>query len=177
MIDLEDKRWEGLKGGYKVIYDPRPVLRDLEAGSPVEPIWEELWLELHHQHDIGEVSYAAVPFLVRHISRSTKPDWNSYGLVAVVEIERHRKGNPPVPAWISDAYFEAWRELLTLASRDLQATDDPITVRTILGVIALAKGELKLGAFIVQSDTSEIDEYLETHDAWSRFYPDGSPPL
>jgi hypothetical protein len=170
MIDFDDKRWEGLNGGYKIVYDPRPALRELESGSPVEPIWHELWEDLHHQGDVGEASYAAVPYLVRHISRSEKPDWNPYGLVAVVEIERHRKGNPPLPRWIADAYSEAWGELLSLASRDLQATDDPITVRTILGVMALTKGELKLGAFIVESDTSEIAEFLETRSAWSSFY-------
>jgi hypothetical protein len=170
MIDFDDKRWDGLKGGYKIIYDPRPALRELESGSPVESIWEEFWEDLHHQGVIGEASYAAVPFLVRHISRSKKPDWNPYGLVAVVEIERHRKGNPPLPNWLADAYFQAWEELLPIASRDLIVTDDPITVRTILGVMALAKGELRLGAFIVDSDTSEIDEFLETRSAWSSCY-------
>ncbi len=41
--------------------------------------------------------------------------------------------------------------------------------------MALAKGQLKLGAFIVNSDSSEIDEFLETRSAWSSFYsePDG----
>ena len=83
MIDFDDKRWEGLKGGYKIAYDPRPALRELESGNPVDPIWDELWEDLHHQDTIGEASYAAVPHLVRHISRSQKPDWNPYGLVAV----------------------------------------------------------------------------------------------
>jgi hypothetical protein len=69
-----------------------------------------------------------------------------------------------------DAYFQAWEELLLVASRDLKVADDPITVRTILGIMALAKGELKLGAFIVDSDPSEIDEFLETRSAWSSFY-------
>src|SRR5436190_1921802 len=176
MIDFDDKRWESLEGGYKIVYDPRPALRELESGSPVQPIWNEFWEDLHHQGDIGDASYASVPFLIRHISRTKKPDWNSYGLVAVVEIERHRKGNPPLPDWIADAYFQAWEELLPYASRDLIVAHDPITVRTILGVMALAKGQLKLGAFIVDSDTSEIDEFLETRSAWSSFYsePDGA---
>ena len=60
MIAFDDKRWEGLKGGYKVLYDPRPALRELESGSPVEPIWKELWEDLHHQGDIGEASYCSV---------------------------------------------------------------------------------------------------------------------
>src|SRR5436190_18917394 len=70
MIDFDDKRWEGLKGGYKIAYDPRPALRELESGNPVDPIWDELWEDLHHQDTIGEASYAAVPHLIRHISRS-----------------------------------------------------------------------------------------------------------
>ena len=97
MISFDDKRWEGLMGGYKLVYDPRPALRKLESSSAaIEPIWHELWEDLHHQGDVGEASYAAVP------SRSAEPDWNPYGLVAVVEIERHRKGNPPLPEWIAD---------------------------------------------------------------------------
>ena len=170
MIDFDAKRWESLKGGYKILYDPRPALRKLESDGSFDSIWDELRRNLHHQGDIGEASYAVVPYLVRHIAKSEKLDWNPYGLIAVVEIERHRKGNPLLPPWMVQAYCQAWEELLTLANRDLKATNDSLAVRMILGVMALAKGELKLGTFIVESDSSEIDEFLETRSAWSSFY-------
>ena len=65
MLELEDERWDGLKGGYRVPYDPRPALRKLYAQEDVGAAWEDLWQGLYHQGDVGEASYAAVPHLVR----------------------------------------------------------------------------------------------------------------
>jgi hypothetical protein len=170
MIDFNDAHWQGLKGGRKTDYDPRPALRRLLAGDPAQPIWDEFWEELHHQGNIGDASYASVPFVITFISRSAAPDYNAYGLISIVEIERHSKDNPAIPDWLVPSYRQAWKDVLSLASRDIGKADDAITIRTILGVMALAKGELKLGAFIAKSDTSEIDEFLEEHDAWSSHY-------
>ena len=61
-------------------------------------VWDELWDELNHQGEVGVASYAAVPELVRIAGGATCRDWNIYGLVATIEVERHRKGNPSVPA-------------------------------------------------------------------------------
>ncbi len=166
-MPLDDPRWKTLQGGYKIPYDPTPALRRLEAG---EDAWDELWDELHHQGDIGEASYAAVPHLVR-IGRSLPSrDWNLYGLVSTIEIERHRKTNPALPAWMAESYRAAWHELLEVALEDLTSSNEPESVRSILGVLALAKGELQLGALIAHSDSSEIAEILEEYTAWSELY-------
>jgi hypothetical protein len=61
MLDLDDKRWEDLKGGYRIRFDPRPLLLKLESGTDSEVVWRELWGGLYHQGDVGEASYAAVP--------------------------------------------------------------------------------------------------------------------
>jgi predicted DNA-binding transcriptional regulator AlpA len=37
-------------------------------------------------------------------------------------------------------------------------------------VLALAKGELKLGALLSGLDSSELDEWLEEHQEWSDSY-------
>lgn len=176
MIAFDDKRWEGLKGGYKTPYDPRPALRELEAGSDAEAVWDQLWEELHHQGDVGDASYATVPHLIRIQAESPKVDWNLYALISTVEIERHRSGNPPLPAWLTESYREAWARVLEIGSRDLARTDDPLTVTSILGALALAKGQVKLGAFIAHSDTSEVDEFLEERSAWSEFYSEPGGP-
>jgi hypothetical protein len=167
MMSLDDPRWSELKGGYKVPYDASVPLRRLEAG---EDVWDELWQELHHQGDVGEASYTSLPHLVRIARALPHRDWNFYGLVSTIEIERHRKSNPPLPSWLAEDYEEALHDLLELALGDLHDTDDRITIRSILGAVALAKGDLKLGALVSRSDDSEIDEVLERYEAWSELY-------
>jgi hypothetical protein len=66
MLALDDRKWKELLGGYKVPYDASHALRRLERGADA---WKELWEELHHQGDLGEASYAAVPKLVRIVSK------------------------------------------------------------------------------------------------------------
>jgi hypothetical protein len=33
----------------------------LQSNTDSSKAWDELWNELHHQRDVGEASYAAVP--------------------------------------------------------------------------------------------------------------------
>lgn len=91
MLNLDDPKWKELNGGYRTPYDASIALRELEAG---EDAWDELWQELHHQGDVGEASYAAVPHLVRIAGAASEIDRNLFSLVATIEIERHRGGNP-----------------------------------------------------------------------------------
>ncbi|GFO57581.1 hypothetical protein GMSM_45880 [Geomonas sp. Red276] len=93
-----------------------------------------------------------------------------YALLSTIEIERHRKGNPPLPGWLAEEYHLAWGEIIDVAMRDLKKTDDPLAIRSILGALALGKQQIKLGIFIANSDESEIDELVEDRDAWSELY-------
>ena len=170
MLDFDDSRWAGLKGGYGSPYDPRPALRQLENRTHMKAAWDELWLELHHQGDVGEVSYAAVPHFVRLLEQSSNVEWNSYSLITTIEIERHRRTNPPMPVWLIDSYRSAWKQIPELGCRDLKRTEDQIAVSSILAALALAKGNLKLGAMLVQLDDSEIDEYVNERISWSDLY-------
>jgi len=167
MLSLTDPRWRTLKGGYRTLYDASGALSRLEQGSDV---WEELWDELHHQGDVGEASYAAVPHLVRICQDAPRRDWNLYGLVGLIEIERHRKSNPPIPDWLSADYFAAWGDLEKLALRDLAAAAERGLIQTALAVIAIARGQLRLGAFLSWLDESELAELTEDKLAWSKLY-------
>src|SRR5205807_237371 len=149
-------KWNELLGGYKVPYNPADSLKRLEGG---EDVWDELWQELHHQGDVGEASYATVPHLVRIAKSLPHRDWNFYGLVATIEIERHRKSNPPLADWLAEGYGEALRVMLELAIADLRTVENRDTIRSILGAIALAKGELKLGALISYGSDAQVDEF------------------
>ena len=156
-----------MKGGYRLPYDASAPLRRFESG---EIVWKELWENLHHQGDVDEASFAAVPHLVRISAISPHRDWNLYGLVALIEIERHRASNPPIPSWLQQDYALAWRNVADLALHDLSTSADPYTVRSALSVVALARGERKLGALLAHLDSSEIDEILEDKLAWSKMY-------
>jgi hypothetical protein len=170
-MNLTDPKWEGLEGGYRTPYDPRPVLSKLASGIEVDHAWDELWNELHHQGDVGEASFAAVSALVDLYSSGRQPDSNLFSLSATVEIERHRKGNPPLPEWLRADYERAWRKLTELALAKLREDDvDPDTLQSALAVLAIARGALKLGAMINHLDSSELDEILEQYLSWQELY-------
>jgi hypothetical protein len=173
MIELDDPRWEGLTGGYRLPYDPRPALRGLEADANRKDLWDELWNELHHQGDVGEASYAAVVVLVRIESGRRRFGSNLLALAATVEVERHRKGNPPIPAWLEFGYRSAWNDLAQYALDDLRSSKDSDRVTTALSIVALARGQTKLGAFLTFLDESELDELVEERLAWSELYARG----
>lgn len=167
MLSLEDRKWQEFYGGYRVPYDASVALRSMQDGSNV---WDELWGELHHQGDVDIASYASVPQLVRIASSRPSRDWNFYGLLATIEIARHRKGNPAVPVWLKADYDGAWAQAFTLALADISLKNDRPTTTAILSVLALAKEELKLGAMLSGLDESELDECLEERLAWSELY-------
>ena len=88
MLPLDDPRWQSFQGGYRVTYDASVALRKLLADGPSDELWAEFFDELHHQNDVDQASYAAVPWLVEFIRRSPQLDWNALRLVALIELRR-----------------------------------------------------------------------------------------
>ncbi|MGA7312570.1 MAG: hypothetical protein WBX22_01245 [Silvibacterium sp.] len=155
MITLVDVRWSDLTGGYRTPLDPRLLRARLETDSDTTGVWQVLWDELHHQGDVGEASFAAVPFLVRNYLKRGVPDWNTYAIVAIIELARREDKNPDVPRWIADDYFHAIGELAKIGTTEVLQAKTPENVRAILGVIAIEKGLRTHGRFLV--DYSEDD--------------------
>jgi hypothetical protein len=167
MLALADPIWCELEGGYREPYDASEALTWMERG---EVVWDELWQELHHQGDIGVASYAAIPQIIRICEGCDSRDWNLYALAATVEIERHRKGNPELPEWLEASYREAWNGLVKLALADLAGKLDELTLRSALSVVAIGRGDRKLGALLNHADTDEIDAYVQEYLAWDSLY-------
>src|SRR5216117_2283361 len=132
MLSLDDDRWDNLTGGYRMKYDPRPLLSKLENGRDTKATWHELWDELHHQGDVGEASYAAVPHLVRIHRKRRVVDWNTYALVATIELARGRGGNPEVPSWLKEVYEETLHDLAEIGLTELSQAEGPEATRCIL---------------------------------------------
>lgn len=159
-LDLDDDRWSRLQGGYRVAYDPRGTLRAIENGDGVAKAWKELWNELHHQGDVGEASYAAVPHLVRiHEARGVS-DWNTYGLLATIELARDYNRNPDLPTYLREPYEAAWRRLVEIGLHELKFAEEPVLIQAILGVLALGKGQRSIGYFVTAFDEGERQEML-----------------
>jgi hypothetical protein len=149
MISFDDPKWDGLLGGYRVPYDPRNALLSLAEGRAVEVAWAELWNELHHQGDVGEASYAAVPELVRIHAHRRLPDWNTYGLVAIIEDAKRNPNNPQVPSWLCESYDSALRQLVKLGLDDFQDATEPELINGIIAVLAMGKGQHLLGRLAI----------------------------
>lgn len=158
VLSLDDPRWNGLKGGYCTLCDPRPLLIRIEADTDTESMWHELWGELYHQGDVGEASYAAVPHLVRHHRRRGAPEWNTYAITAMIELARGQRRNPEPPKWIEDSYFSALRELAEMGIRELPDAKNSEDARAILSVIALQKGARTHARFLVEYSEEELLE-------------------
>jgi hypothetical protein len=156
MINLEDARWSNMTGGYKTSFDPRPLLKRLETDRDVTEVWQELWDELHHQGDVGEASFAAVPFLVRSYQERGVLDWNTYAMVAIIELARKEGNNPDVPQWIAGDYFQAIRNLAEIGTTEILQAETAEDVRAILSVIAIEKGLRVHGKLLVNYSEVEL---------------------
>jgi hypothetical protein len=161
MLALDDPRWSTLQGGYRVPYDASVALRELETSPTTDRAWDELWNELHHQGDVGEASYAALPHLVRITRERAFSDWNVYAMAATIETSRLSGGNPALPSFIEASYHEAWRQLTEFGLEQLRVVSDELVVRAILGAVAIGKGSVKLGRLISEFDASEIEELYD----------------
>jgi hypothetical protein len=162
MLGIDDKRWSNLQGGYRTQCDPRPLLARLEAGKDTEAVWHALWEELHHQGDVGDASYAAVPHLVRIHRRRGAVNWNTYAIVAIIELARGQRENPEVPEWLEKEYFGAIRELAEIGSAEVLRAKEPEDIRAILGIIAIAQGARTHGRFLLEYSEEELLD-LESH--------------
>jgi hypothetical protein len=158
MFSLDDKRWQELEGGYRTRFDPRPLLLKLETGNDTKAAWNELWESLHHQGDVGEASYAAVPHLVRIYRDRGVLDWNTYTIVAIIELARDSGKNPELPEWLKEDYLHAIRVLAEVGATEVLRAKDPEIIRAILSILAIAAGARTHAKFLLCYSDAELLE-------------------
>ena len=145
-------------GGYRTPFDPRPWLALLETGKDNAAVWKAIWGDLHHQGDVGEASYATVPHLVRVYRGLGQFDWNAYAIVAIVELCRGERDNPPLPKWVEEDYFCAIQQLAETGIAQFHKLKEVENVRAALSILALAKGARAHAKFLVEYGEDELLE-------------------
>jgi hypothetical protein len=153
-----------MKGGYRIPFDPRPLLHLLESGTDIQRCWEEIWQGLYHQGDVGEASYAAVPHLVRIYKNSGKIDWNTYAIVSTIELARNVGNNPDVPPWLRNGYEDSIDGLAMTGLGEIAQAKDIEAIRGILSIIAIWKGLRTYARFIIDFSEDELNE-LENNNS------------
>jgi hypothetical protein len=155
-MDFDNPNWSQLLGGHRLPYDSKRALQALDQGGDREAAWDELWSELHHQGDVGEASYAAVPYLVRiHIARGIA-DWNTYALVATIDECRREGHNPALPYGWRDEYEQAMVRLAEHGLVEIKLTEDLNLSRSIIAVVAIWKHLFVLGRLATDFDEDSL---------------------
>lgn len=161
MLSLEDPRWATLEGGYRIPTDLRPLLRELETALDPQPVWDALWGKMYHQGDVGPGSYVAVPHLVRIHRIRAAVEWNTYALVASVEMARGVRHNPDVPEWALVGYEAAICDLAKIGLSELPRATTPEATRSILAVLAIAYRARTYARLLTEFDEEEIADLIE----------------
>jgi len=143
--------WSRLTDAYGQTYDPRSALNAIENGDLGQG-YDELWDRTHHQGDLGTAAYAVVPELVRFLKAQVEPDWRAYALIATIEERRNAGGSPLVPDWLASAYQTAMRDVITPALAHFRDAQNDADVRSLLAVLAHAKGQRSIGAITLWTE-------------------------
>lgn len=143
--------WSQLTDASGDSYDPREALKAIASGD-ADNGYEELWHRVHHQGDLGTAAYAVVPDLVRLMSDRARPDWRAYALIATIEERRKADRNPSIPDRLEGPYVTAMREVVEPALSHLRGVDNDADVRSLLAVLAHAKGQRTIGAIALWTE-------------------------
>jgi hypothetical protein len=132
-----------LESGYRMKYDPWPVLERLKSDR--QNALNELWENLYHQGNIGSASYASVPKLV---------EAGELVLVGSIEVARQGDSNPEIPVELKSDYFEALNVALKTVPENSEQLQGYYTIH------ASVHGNLKLAKALDLLDADEIiNEY------------------
>jgi hypothetical protein len=136
-------------------YDPGPAIDAWRGGDA--SAGQALSEQLYHQGAVNSASYAAADGIANMIAEAASPDWNAYALLASIEEGRLAVSSPAMPPELALSYGKAWATVLPKALADLAGATDDRSVRSILAVIAHAKGQHSIAAITLCTE----DERLE----------------
>ena len=162
MIALDNDIWNELNGGYLSAYNPVKCLMQLYENVDANDSWKELWDELHHQGDVDQASYAAVPHILEIERRAKHFNWNGFALIAVIEQRRPANAAPRAGA-IADGYQKTWNSLLTVVANHLSKDWDDILTASILSCVAYSRGQRIIACAALELNERIARDFLAWH--------------
>ena len=160
MIPLNDIRWTTFGDALGTRFECGQMLRQLLVSGASDEIWDLCWNHLVYQDDIGEVSYAAVPYLARFIQNSKTIDWNALALILAIELARPT--GPQIPKEVADEYFLTINSIPTVLANHPSSEWDELTTRCAVSCIALVKGQRELAKIYADMSLEEGTEWLRS---------------
>jgi len=165
MIDLNDKIWVTLEGGYRMKYDTSLPLKNLQGcDSPSKEIWDTLWEELYHQGDVGIASYAAIPHLIRIYKEKGWFDDNLCMFAATIESSRLEDKNPKIPQWLEHDYKQSLLDIVKYFIEELTKKWGHSSLIGVLMLISLLQGNHDLAELLNLIDEGQEKIFIEKMD-------------
>jgi hypothetical protein len=162
LLPLEDSRWATYRGGYGgVLYNAVPIIQRLQSEGATEEFWEHVWAELHHQGDVGEATYALVPYLVDYQSRQSELDEQLFHFCVLVDLQQTENNNPAIPSEIEFSYMRALRALPVIGAERLKRGVAEHVVMGVTAAIALAAGHRVLARAYLEFGRDDALTYLK----------------
>ena len=166
LLPLDDESWNNYRSGYnRVVLDTPQWIAELIEGNFSESHWDYLWDELHHQGDVGEASYAVVPYLAKYAQESESSVWHIWGFTVAVELARQDNDNPGIPKEIELSYFHAIKLLAKLASDKEVWEDEPAPCMAACMMLA-KKQPLFARAYIEMCGKETALDFLKEETGW-----------
>ena len=171
MLNLDDPAWSRLEDAYGSASGIPARLQALakspQQQGPQDEPWFGVWSGLCHQGDVYTASYAAVPHIVNIALTTPGPiDFNFFLLPAAIEVAWLGGAGPDVPADLAADYSQAILDLVRVVAVHLNETWDSSTTRSVVAALAVAKGDTRLAAAIVNLDDELIEKVIALDFTW-----------
>jgi hypothetical protein len=161
LLPLEDSRWATYRSGYRIPYDVVPIIRQLQRDGATEKFWEEVWTELHHQGDVGEATYALVPYLVDFQARHRDLDERLLHFCVLVDLQQPENNNPPIPPELEFSYMRSMHALPVIGAERLNRGVTEEVVMGVAAAMALAAGHRVLARAYLEFGRDDALPYLK----------------